>query len=158
MNSDNLKAALMKKNYKITKQREIIFNALLNNRESHLSPEELHAIVNEEHKDIGIATVYRTLLLFEELGLVFKLNFDDNRYRYELSSEKEQHHHHHLICKECNKIQEVKFDLLESIEDIIEKTYGFKIDNHILKFYGICSECQQKKKGSKEVYGNKKTE
>lgn len=158
MDLDNLKTVLAKNGYKVTKQRELIFETLLEHDESHLSPEELHEFVNEKDKDIGIATVYRTLLLFEELEVVYKLNFDDNRYRYEIASENEEHHHHHLICTNCNKVEEVKFDLLESIEENIEKNYKFKIKNHMLKFFGICSECQEKGIGQGDLDGNKKTE
>lgn len=143
MTLDNLKQLLVKSNYKITRQREVIFQALLNNKEEHLSPEELHAIVSKEDKDIGIATVYRTLLLFEELGIVYKLDFDDNRYRYELVDEAEQHHHHHLICQKCGKVLEVKYDLLDHIEKQIKEDYEFEIKDHDLKFYGICSDCQK---------------
>lgn len=158
MDLDKLVAVLTKNGYKITKQREVIYETLLEHDESHLSPEELHEFVNKKDKDIGIATVYRTLLLFEELELVYKLNFDDNRYRYEIVSENEAHHHHHLICTNCNKVEEVKFDLLESIEENIEENYNFKIKNHILKFFGICSECQAKGIGQGDKNGDKKTE
>ncbi len=144
MDLDKLRELLIKNNYKVTKQREVIFNTLLEDEESHLSPEELHEIVNKKDKDIGIATVYRTLLLFEELGVVFKLDFDDNRYRYEIVSDGEKHHHHHLICSSCSKVIEVKDDLLDNIEEDIEDNYKFKISDHDLKFYGICSECQEK--------------
>ncbi|WP_099203227.1 Fur family transcriptional regulator [Miniphocaeibacter massiliensis] len=143
MDLGKLKELLIKNGYKVTKQREIIFNTLIENEESHLSPEELHEIVSKKDKDIGIATVYRTLLLFEELRLVYKLDFDDNRYRYEIVNDGEKHHHHHLVCTSCNKVIEVKDDLLENIEENIEKTYDFKIDDHELKFYGLCSDCQK---------------
>lgn len=136
-----LNSLLAKNGYKITSQREIIFQVMLDNMGKHLSPEEIYEIVNKVDKDIGIATVYRTLLLFEELGIVYKDDFDDNRNRYELSSD-EKHHHHHLICKNCNSIIEVKYDLLDEIEDYIKKEYGFAITDHDLKFYGLCQDCQ----------------
>ena len=116
MDIDNLRELLIKNGYKVTKQREIIFEALKENSGSHLSPEELHDIVIKKDSDIGIATVYRTLQLLDELKVVYKINFNDNRYRYEISSEDETHHHHHLICTNCNKIIEVKRDLLEHAE------------------------------------------
>lgn len=143
MTLDTLRKLLMESNYKITRQREIIFLALSNNKEKHLSPEDLHAIVNKEDRDIGIATVYRTLLLFEELGVVYKLDFDDNCYRYELVDVSEKHHHHHLICQKCKKVIEVKYDLLDNIEKQIKQDYEFEIKDHDLKFYGICSDCQE---------------
>lgn len=143
MDLEKFKSILQNNGYKITKQREVIFETLLENSSEHLSPEELHLIVNKKDKDIGIATVYRTLQLFEELNLVYKLNFDDNRYRYELTRD-EEHQHHHLICTQCNKVEEVSYDLTSDIEESISKNYGFKVTNYVLKFFGICSQCQEK--------------
>ena len=51
--------------------------------------------------------------------------------------------HHHLICNSCNKVIEVQGDLLHEIEEVIEEKYKFKIENHSLKFYGICEECNK---------------
>ena len=118
--------------------------------DSHLSPEELNEIVSKKDPEIGIATVYRTLLIFEELNLVYKLDFDDKRYRYELVDEDEDHHHHHIICTNCGKVDEVKYDLLEGIEKQIRKDYNFDIQNHDVKFYGICSDCQEKLKNEEK--------
>ncbi|MEJ8751010.1 Fur family transcriptional regulator [Lagierella sp. ICN-221743] len=143
MDLEKFKSILQNNGYKITKQREVIYETLLENSSEHLSPEELHLIVNKKDKDIGIATVYRTLQLFEELNLVYKLNFDDNRYRYELTRD-EEHQHHHLICTQCNKVEEVSYDLTSDIEESIRKNYGFKVTNYVLKFFGICSQCQEK--------------
>lgn len=154
MELERLREILTKNSYKVTKQREIIYEALLNNDETHLSPEEIHEIASKKDKDLGIATVYRTLLLFEELNLVYKLNFEDNRYRYEIVAEDEKHQHHHLICTRCNKVQEVKFDLLENMEATIEEIYDFKIQDHMLKFFGLCSECQLEEKRQGESNGN----
>ena len=131
-------------------QREVIFEALLENMDSHLSPEELNEIVSKKDPEIGIATVYRTLLIFEELNLVYKLDFDDKRYRYELVDEDEDHHHHHIICTNCGKVDEVKYDLLEDVEKQIKNDYNFDIQNHDLKFYGICSDCQEKIKNEEK--------
>ena len=122
MDLEKFKSILQKNGYKITKQREVIFETLLENASEHLSPEELHLIVNKKDKDIGIATVYRALQLFEELNLVYKLNFDDNRYRYELTRD-EEHQHHHLICTQCNKVEEVSYDLTSNIEESIKNNY-----------------------------------
>ncbi|MDY6065130.1 MAG: Fur family transcriptional regulator [Finegoldia sp.] len=146
MNVDVLKQKLVEGGYKLTKQREIIFQTLLENNDKHLSTEELSDLVAEKDPEIGIATVYRTLMLFEELGLLFKLDFDDNRSRYELVDENNAHQHHHLLCVKCGKVTEVRFDLLDDMEKKITDDYGFEIKNHDLKFYGICSNCQGKDK------------
>jgi Fur family ferric uptake transcriptional regulator len=135
---------LQKRGYKYTNQREDVLRILLENKESHLSCEEVHGIVARESKDVGIATVYRTLQLFERLGIVYRINFDDGVSRYELNLGNENHHHHHLICTECGNVTEVKLDLLEALEDEIEKEEGFVIRDHNVKFYGICKKCKNK--------------
>ncbi len=147
MKSERLHELLIQNGYKLTKQREIIFEVLNNSKGKHLSPEELHLIVNKMDKDIGIATVYRTLLLFEELNIAYKLDFDDNRYRYEIADEGKEHQHHHLICNKCGKVLEVRESLLEEIEKGLLDKYGFMVQDHELKFYGLCSECQNPNKG-----------
>lgn len=138
-----MRKLLVDNSYKITKQREIIFNVLNENQGNHLSPEDLHELASKYDKEIGIATVYRTLVIFDKLNIVHKLDFDDNRYRYEIIREDDHHQHHHLLCKNCGKIIEVEEDHLEDLEKIIEEKYLFKVSNHDLKFYGECSECSK---------------
>lgn len=142
MTARELRELLVKHGYKVTKQREIIFQVLSENMGNHLSPEELHDVVSEIDDDIGIATVYRTLVIFDKLGIVHKLDFDDNRYRYEIIRD-EDHQHHHLLCKGCGKVIEVEEDYLDGLEKMIKDKYKFSIYNHDLKFYGKCSECSK---------------
>lgn len=140
---DNLKSGLKKEGYKLTYQREAILQAILKNRDEHLSSEEIYNIVSKDYPEIGIATVYRAMQLFEKLHIVYKLNFDDGFSRYELNLGTEDHHHHHLICLKCNKVIEVKLDLLDSLEKEIEKDGKFSIIDHNVKFYGYCSDCKK---------------
>lgn len=149
-----LKDKLGEKNFKLTNQRKVVFEILTEKQEDHLSPEEIYEHIKDIYPEIGLATIYRTLQLYEEIGLVYKLNFDDGCYRYEILSQndKEIHQHHHLICKKCGKIIEVKEDLMNSLEEIIEKQYNFEIKNHIVKFTGICSQCRNKENNN----GNRK--
>ena len=100
--------------------------------------------------DIGLATVYRTVSLLEEIGVIFKLDLNDGCSRYELVHSEEQHRHHHLVCNECKAVYEVQDDLLDELEARIEGTYGFKILDHSVKFFGICAECCKKHKGESE--------
>lgn len=127
-------------------QRKILYEVLLESKDKHLSTEEIYNIMKQKYPKIGIATIYRSLLLFEEIGLVYKHNFDDGCLRYEILSpnSNEVHQHHHLLCNKCGKIIEVKEDLMNSLEEIIEKQYNFEIQNHVVKFTGICEQCRKK--------------
>lgn len=137
-----LKEKLKETGFKITPQRRAIIEILLKNDSEHLSSEEIYDLVRVDCPEIGLATVYRTMQLLDEIGAISKLNLDDGCIRYELNlNEEDAHHHHHLICKSCGKIIEVKEDLLDTIEDEIQNLYKFNILNHDVKFYGICENC-----------------
>jgi Fur family transcriptional regulator, ferric uptake regulator len=141
---EKLKSNLKEKGYKLTPQRRAIVDNIIKNEGTHLTTEELYDFVKKECPEIGLATVYRTVQLLEDLGVVSKLDLNDGCYRYELVHEDENHHHHHLICSNCGKVIEVQGDLLEVLEHEIESKYDFKIKNHSVKFYGICNECKNK--------------
>ena len=139
---DILKEKLKETGFKITPQRRAIVDILLKNNSEHLSSEEIYDLVRVECPEIGLATVYRTMQLLDEVGVISKLNLDDGCIRYELNLDKDDcHNHHHLICKKCGKIMEVKEDLLDSIENQIQELYKFNIVDHDVKFYGTCEDC-----------------
>lgn len=144
MNAAQFKEKLKQKGCKLTLQRRSVLDVLIKHCNEHLSTEEIYDFVKENYPEIGLATVYRTVQLFEEMGIVDRLNFDDGCSRFELSSEDTVHHHHHLICESCNKVFEVENDLLEEIEKEIERKYKFTIHDHNVMFYGICKDCEQK--------------
>lgn len=143
ISSEIIKDKLRDEGYKFTQQRKAIFEAMLENSDKHLSCDDIFDLVREEQPEVGIATVYRTLQLFEKLRIVSKVDFDDGFSRYELGTEAEYHNHHHIICLNCGKIVEVQVDLLAALEDEIGKSEQFEIVDHNLKFYGYCSDCQK---------------
>lgn len=140
---DEIKTKLKEKEYKLTPQRKVIVDVFNDHLDEHLSADDVYFIVKRIYPDIGLATVYRTLDLFADLGILTKLNFGDGKSRYECSTE-DDHHHHHLICLNCDKVIEFADDLLESLENLILKRDGFKVVDHQLKFYGYCRDCQEK--------------
>ena len=140
---DILKEKLKETGFKITPQRRAIVETLLKHKDKHLSSEEIYDLVRADCPEIGLATVYRTMQLLDEVGAISKLNLDDGCIRYEIDlDDSDAHNHHHLICKNCNKIIEVKEDLLDSIELEIQELYDFSILDHDLKFYGLCKDCK----------------
>lgn len=139
-----LKEDLKKKGYKLTPQRRAIVDTIIENEGQHLTAEEIYDKVKKNCPEIGLATVYRTITLLEELGIISRLDLNDGCSRYEIMHSNETHRHHHLICNNCNKVFEVQDDLLDGLENQIEKQYKFKILDHSVKFYGMCYECQKK--------------
>ena len=136
-----LKENLKQKGYKLTPQRRAILDIIIDKEGQHLTAEEIYDEVKKICPDIGLATVYRTVLLLEEVNVIYKLDLNDGCSRYELVHSDEEHRHHHLVCNKCKKVFEVQDDLLEELEERIEKTYKFKILDHSVKFFGICSDC-----------------
>ena len=139
---ESLKERLKDKGYKLTPQRRATLDTIIENQGKHLNTEEIYDLVKEKCPEIGLATVYRTLQLLDEMSVLSKLNLDDGCIRYELNNHENDHQHHHLICQNCNDVIEVEIDLLETLEDEIEKKYHFIIEDHSVKFYGICSKCK----------------
>jgi len=129
--------------YKVTPQRQVILEVFLEQPGRHLSAEDVLSFIKEAHPEIGVATVYRTLDLLAELGILQKLNLDDGKSRYEFC-DKAVHHHHHLICLQCGEVTEFEDDLLESLEAMIARKAGFEVMDHQLKIYGYCRKCRQR--------------
>ena len=132
---------LHEKDYKVTPQRQVILKTFLENASDHLSAEDIYRMVKTNNPEVGLATVYRTLDLLAELGILKKLNFDDGKARYEFG-ETEYHHHHHLICLKCGNVIEFEDDLLETLETMIAKKTDFEVCDHQLKIFGFCKNCR----------------
>ena len=135
--------------YRLTIPREALLDVLAKT-EKHLSADEIYFAVNKKYSNIGLATIYRNLELLIQMSLVSKLVIGDGKARYELTQGPKSIHHHHLVCKSCGEIidytdyigEEVK--LLKRIEKGLAKKYNFKIDNHFIRFFGLCNKCQKK--------------
>ncbi|HEX6972214.1 MAG TPA: Fur family transcriptional regulator [Limnochordia bacterium] len=126
--------------YRLTPQREAVLSVFMQRPNTHLSAEEVYLATKEVQPDIGLATVYRALELFEKLGILHKLDDADGQSRFEFT-EGDGHYHHHLICFGCGKIIHYMNDLLEPVEARIERETGFSIVDHSLRFFGYCSDC-----------------
>lgn len=137
--------------YRLTLGREAILD-VLSKTEEHLSAEDIYIKIHTKYPNVGLTTVYRTLEVLSDLGMVYKLDFGDKKSRYELAEgPKGAHHHHHLVCTECNSVIDYtdfidkEIELLRETEKGLGEKYNFKITNHLIQFYGICKECSAKK-------------
>ena len=141
---ERIKEALHDARYKLTPQREVTVRVLLENESSHLSAEDVFMKVKDKYPEIGLATVYRTLELLNELNVLDKVNFGDGVSRYDLRKEGAQHFHHHLICIHCGSVEESEEDLLTDVEKIVTRDFNFDIIDHRLTFHGVCKLCKGK--------------
>ena len=142
-----LHASLRKKQLRITQPRKLILD-LLAATGQHVSADEVYVQVHKAHPNIGLTTVYRTLDLLEEMGIVTRLHFGDGRNRFELiDNPTKPVHHHHLVCTDCKRVidysdfvdEEVL--LLKKVEKELSKKHNFHITGHTIQFYGKCSRC-----------------
>lgn len=143
-NCDDFYNQIKENGYKLTSQRKIVLNAMLEHEDEHLTVEEVYGHIKETNPEVGLATVYRNIQLLVDMKIVDKLSLDDGLTRYELACDDDNHRHHHLICDECGKVVEVKEDLMDSIEKSFLKSYGFLVKDHQAKFFGLCDDCRDK--------------
>jgi len=121
---------------------------LLDRSTKHPSAEEIYLAVHRTHPGIGLTTVYRTLELIEQMGIIRKLFFGDGWSRYEISDGPHWRYHHHLFCMKCGKVMDYtdfvteQQRLLKKIGEVLSKKYKFKISTHQLHFYGLCQKCR----------------
>ncbi len=103
----------------------------------HLSAEDIYRTVLEERSDIGLATVYRVLLQFEQAGLLKRSNFESGKSVYELN---EGEHHDHLVCLDCGRVEEFFDPEIEERQHKIAELKGFEIADHSLSLYAHCKQ------------------
>ena len=117
---------------RLTDQRKVIAEVMSNSND-HPDVDELHKRVNKIDKKISIATVYRTVKLFEESGILEKHDFKGGKARYEQSPEE---HHDHLIDINSGEIIEFVDEDIEILQNKVAKKFGYKLVDHKLELYG----------------------
>ena len=126
---------LFDRGLRLTKQREQVFRIVLS-AEGHLSAEDLHRKVREENRSIGFATVYRTLRVLVDCGLIEARQFGDGVQRYESAA---GDHHDHMICVDCGSVMEFEDDEIERLQTEAAAARGFEIVSHRLDIYIRCN-------------------
>ena len=121
------------KNVRLTDQRRLIAKAMSDSKD-HPDVDELHKRVNKLDSKISIATVYRTVKLFEEAGILTKHDFKGGKARYEAMIES---HHDHLIDIKTGEIIEFVDDEIEKLQKKVAEKYGYTLVDHKLELYGI---------------------
>jgi len=125
---------------KVTRPRQAILEIL--RRHPHpLTNREILAAMPKGRCDL--ATIYRSMHLLEEMGMVKRFDFGDGTARFELVREGDDGHHHHLICTRCAGVIEIDECFLREMESRIAAQNGFKSVTHKLEFFGICPACQR---------------
>ena len=131
MNND-IEGKCKQKGVRLTDQRKLIAH-VMSESENHPDVDELHKKVSKFDSKISIATVYRTVKLFEETGIVAKHDFKGNKSRYEQAPEE---HHDHLIDINSGEITEFVNEEIEKLQKQVAEKLGYKLVDHRLELYG----------------------
>jgi Fur family ferric uptake transcriptional regulator len=131
--TDRIEQLCVDKGLRMTEQRRVIAR-VLSRADDHPDAEELHRRANEIDKGISLATVYRTVRLFEDAGIIERHDFRDGRSRYEESPED---HHDHLIDMNSGEVVEFYDEEIERLQEAIARRLGYKLVDHRLELYGV---------------------
>lgn len=129
---------LKEKGYKVTPQRIAVYEILKNTKE-HPSVDTLYSRLQPVYPTMSLATVYKSLEVFKELGLVQELNVGEDKFRYDANV----HQHPHIICLTCGKVEDVDDEMLFDLVGHVESKTGYKLVNQQLYFFGYCPECKK---------------
>jgi Fur family ferric uptake transcriptional regulator len=133
---DRIEKLCVEKGMRMTDQRRVVAR-ILSEAHDHPDVEELHRRAHAIDPHISIATVYRTVRLFEEAGIITRHDFRDGRSRYEEHSET---HHDHLINLQTGEVIEFVDKEIEALQEAIARKLGFRLIDHRLELYGVPSE------------------
>ena len=132
-NIDDLKSTGLK----ATAPRLKILEIFQRGTHRHMTAEDVYRVLLDERSDVGLATVYRVLLQFEQARILKRSNFESGKAVYELN---EGQHHDHLVCLDCGKVEEFYDPAIEQRQQAVAAAKGFTIADHALSLYATCNK------------------
>lgn len=131
---------LRQESYRVTPERFEVLNTVMSTT-GHFDADELFLSLKKGGSKVSRATVYNTLDILEECGLVFKTRLKDHGSRYEKAFGR--YHHDHLVCVNCGKIVEFVDEAIETGQENVAKKFKFKLVTHSHQIFGLCPDCQK---------------
>jgi Fur family ferric uptake transcriptional regulator len=131
---------LRARGYRVTPQRQLVLEAVASL--DRATPEDIAASVQRTAKGVNISTIYRTLELLDNLGLVTHTHLNHGAPIYHLAS---KGNHVHLVCQDCGKVDQVSPETVRSLRDALDESRGFEINVTHLTVFGRCEDCREKK-------------
>jgi Fur family ferric uptake transcriptional regulator len=123
--------------YRVTPQRQLVLEAVT--KLEHATPEEIFADVRQTARGVNVSTVYRTLELLEQIGLVTHTHLGHGAPRYHLAADAQ---HVHLVCQQCERVTQVDPVAVRSLVSSLDTEQGFETDVGHLTVFGTCAECR----------------
>jgi Fur family transcriptional regulator, ferric uptake regulator len=129
--------ALRASGYRVTPQRQLVLEAVT--KLEHATPDEIYAEVKQTAVGFNVSTVYRTLELLEQIGLVTHTHLGHGAHRYHLAANA---HHVHLVCRTCGAITQLEPAVIAGLVTQLDAEHGFEVDVGHLTVFGTCSQCR----------------
>jgi Fur family ferric uptake transcriptional regulator len=136
VSGSSLADVLRARGMRVTAQRQLVLQAVRDL--GHATPEQVHAAVREKAAGVNITTVYRTLELLEQLGLVTHTHLSHGSPTYHAATDEQ---HVHLVCRACGAIDEFDPGLLGPLAGTLERERGFRVDIGHVALFGLCRGC-----------------
>jgi Fur family ferric uptake transcriptional regulator len=137
--STDWKSDLRQRGYRLTPQRELVLQAV--DHLEHATPDGILCEVRKTASGVNISTVYRTLELLEELGLVSHAHLGHGAPTYHLA---DRHDHMHLVCRDCDSVTEAGVEVAAPLRDGLRNAFGFETDMKHFAIFGRCRDCARK--------------
>ncbi|WP_018386427.1 Fur family transcriptional regulator [Wenjunlia vitaminophila] len=137
-NGTDWKADLRERGYRLTPQRQLVLEAV--DTLEHATPDSILTEVRKTASSVNISTVYRTLELLEELGLVSHAHLGHGAPTYHLA---DRHHHMHLVCRDCGSVIEADVSVAGPFVDLLKDRFGFETDMRHFALFGRCVRCPE---------------
>jgi Fur family transcriptional regulator, ferric uptake regulator len=128
---------LRARGYRVTPQRQLVLEAVA--RLGHATPEEICSEVQQTARGVNISTIYRTLELLEQIGMVTHTHLGHGAPTYHLATAS---NHVHLVCRDCGRVSEISPAAVEPLTALLDKEHGFETDVRHLTVFGRCKECR----------------
>lgn len=133
---DRLQAVLKDQGARLTSPRKLILEAALKSKKPFSAELLFQALKNQA----DLATIYRNLTFFNEIGLIARVDIGNDTAVYEIASKEEGHHHHYFVCRACGKTEALEMCSMTAVENVLKKK-GFRNLTHRLEFTGLCATC-----------------
>jgi Fe2+ or Zn2+ uptake regulation protein len=141
----NIEKALRAESRRVTKQRVLLFR-IIRDSEGHLDAHEIYRLARQKNPHLSLSTVYRTLNLLKEMGLIVELHFlEEEHHYYEFKDATE---HYHLICSACGQIIEFKSPLIKQLREQVGRQNDFEIHRVEVDMSGLCAHCRRELENS----------
>ena len=128
---------LRARGYRVTPQRQLVLEAVA--RLDHATPEEIGAQVQQTARGVNISTIYRTLELLEQIGMVTHTHLHHGAPTYHLATDAD---HVHLVCRDCGRVTEIGPDAIRPLITALDERHGFETDVGHLTVFGRCADCR----------------